>query len=104
MSHKGDTQNLSLTVPGWGMDMLCEPGEGQLSIRSPASWRWIAQGSKHLELIRCLGQWSLTVSGSTLVTVKGAGGKARQELVVGILSLSPHLTVQILYTSRVVMQ
>lgn len=84
--------------------MLCEPGEGQLSIRSPASWRWIAQGSKHLELIRCLGQWSLTVSGSTLVTVKGAGGKARQELVVGILSLSPHLTVQILYTSRVVMQ
>lgn len=84
--------------------MLCEPGEGQLSIRSPASWRWIAQDSKHLELTRRLGQWSLTIRGLNLVTVKGTGGKARQELVVRILSLGPHLTVQILYTSRAVMQ
>ena len=85
--------------------MLCEPGEGQLSGARAAGRRWIAQGSKHLKFIRHLGQRSLTVTGSTLSGhCKRCWGKARQELVVGILSLGPHLPVQILYVSRVDMQ
>ena len=86
--------------------MYSEPGEGQSSIPGHRQARDIAQGSKHLLLIRWLGQRSLTFHrwfyNSKRLFLKGDPGKAKQDFVAGILSAGPYLNVQALGVSRAV--